>query len=403
MLQSENNSINYEGWAQTFLYNSARLGYTEIFEIFVNQYGGINSLVEGTTPFHIACGSSNLTIVQKAFEMGGNVMTLDSEGEMPVHAAAWGQVHENWDICASLGYLIEKGASLKAQTTLGKSLLHLAAETSNLQAMQFLIGVERPCDIFDHQGNTPLHVASCTEELRGLLGHEHRVDCMPFYHPTLQRRVSWFCERVLRPGCTEIGGLVFCNRQPKPADRGSVNAMLVLLQCGVAVNGQNNDGVTPLHLASRSGSAERMLALLEHGADLNMEDHSGWTALRYAISANSAPAVQICLEHGADTGGSAPVSVGQGCETWLTIAEHIKLIRSTELLYLIRKHEDPECPDETIEGLEALKDPHDFTDGKTILPDTLWGDTKEGQEEMRLKDTARWRAMRDEQRSIPVK
>lgn len=176
---------------------------------------------------------------------------------------------------------------------------------------------------------------------------------MPFYHPILQRRGSWFYERVPRPGSTEIDGLRFGNRQPKPADRGSVNVMLVLLQYGVAVNGQNNEGVTPLHLASRSGSAERMLALLGHGAALNMKDQFGWTALRYAVSANSASAVQICLEHGADTGESAPVSVGQGCETWLTVAEHIKLIRSTELLCFIRKHEDPECPGETIEGLEA--------------------------------------------------
>jgi ankyrin repeat protein len=363
MLRSENNSINYEGWAQTFLYISAKLGCIGIFEKFVKQYGGINSLVEGTTPFHIACGSGNLNVVQKAFEMGGNLMTLDSAGEKPVHAVAWGEVHDNWDIRKTLRYLIARGASLRAKTERGKSLLHLAAEMSNIRAIETLLGVEVQCDVLDNLGNTPLHAASCTEELKGPLGHEHRLDSMPFYHPMLRRRVTqidfrgWVnsSEIVLKGYCTEIDGLKFFNRQPKPAERGSVDAVLTLLRYGASANRQNSDGVSPLHLASRCANVPRMRALLTNGADPNMKDNSGWTALRYAISANSGPAVQLCLEYGADTSGSALVSVGQESEVRLTILEHIKFIRATELLYILRKHEDPDCPDETIEGLENLQ------------------------------------------------
>jgi ankyrin repeat protein len=369
MLRSEHNSVDYEGWAQTFLYISAKLGYTAIFEEFVKQYGGINSLVEGTTPFHIACGSGNFDVVQKAFEMGGNLMTLDSEGESPVHAVAWGEVHDNWDIRRTLRYLIGKGASLGAKTEHGKSLLHLAAEMSNVRAIETLLGVEVQCDVFDNLGNTPLHAASCNEELKGPLGHEHRLDSMPFYHPTLRRRCTQIDFRSLvnesaiysEGYCTKIDGLKFFNRQPKPAKRGSLDAVLTLLRYGAAANRQNNDGVSPLHLASRCADIPRMLALLVNGADPNMKDNSGWTALRYAISANSGPAVQLCLEHGADTSGSAIVSVGQESEVRLTILEHIKFIRATELLYILRKHEDPECPDETIEGLEDLQNSSEYT------------------------------------------
>ncbi|KAJ5368776.1 uncharacterized protein N7496_008536 [Penicillium cataractarum] len=374
MLRSENNSINYEGWAQTFLYVSAKLGYTGIFEKLVKQYGGINSLVEGTTPFHIACGSGNFDVVQMAFEMGGNLMSRDSEGEMPVHAVVWGEVHGNWDISGTLRYLIGKGTSLRATTEHGKSLLHLAAETSNLRAIESLVGVEARCDVFDNFGNTPLHAASCTEELIGPLGHEHRLDSMPFYHPTLRRRVTeidladYFDEEEIgREYFTKIDGLKFFDRKPKPAERGSVDAVLKLLRYGATVNRQNNDGVSPLHLASRCANVPRMLALLRNGADPNIKDSSGWTALRYAISANSGPAVQLCLEHGADTSGSALVSMGQESEIRLTILEHIKFIRATELLYILRKHEDPECSDESIEGLGSLQDRGEYTLDNMLL------------------------------------
>lgn len=369
MTQLGNNSIEYEGWAQAFLYIAAKLGYIDQFETFVNQYGGINSLVEGTTPFHIACSSGNIDVVQSAFEMGGNFMTLDAQGETPLHAVVWGEVHDNWNIRAVLRYLIGKGASPLTKTISGKSLLHLAAEVSNLHAIESLVGIEMHCNILDHFGNTPLHAASYTKDLKGPLGHEHRLDPMPFYHPpTLRRRLTQLnlrdlakMSRVFLKGyCTEIDGLKFFNRQPKPDERGSHEAVRLLLQYGAAVNARNNDGVTPLHLASRSGNLPRMAALLSKGADPNIKDNAGWTAIRYAISANSGPAVKLCLEHGADTGESVPVSLGKNVEEELSILEHIKFMRATELLYILRKHENPDCPDETIEGLEILKHSSEF-------------------------------------------
>lgn len=368
MMQLRNDSIEYEGWAQTFLYIAAKLGYIDIFETFVNQYGGINSLVEGTTPFHIACGSGNIDVVHSAFEMGGNFMTLDSQGETPLHAVVWGEIHENWNIRATLRYLIGKGASLLTKTISGKSLLHLAAEVSNLQAIESLVGIEMHCNILDNFGNTPLHAASNTKELNGPLGHKHRLDPMPFYHPTLRRRVtqidfgdfSKMSGVILKGHCTEIDGLKFFSRQSKPDERGSDEAVRLLLQYGAAANAKNNDGVTPLHLASRCGNLPRMEALLSKGGDPNIKDNAGWTAIRYAISANSGPAVKLCLEHGADTSQSVPVSLGQNIEEELTILEHIKFMRATELLYILRKHENPDIPDETIEGLEILKHSSDF-------------------------------------------
>ena len=369
MMQLGNNSIEYGGWAQTFLYIAAKLGYIDQFETFVNLYGGINSLVEGTTPFHIACTSGNIDIVQSAFEMGGNFMTLDTQGETPLHAVVWGEVHDNWNIRAVLRYLIGKGAPLLTKTISGKSLLHLAAEVSNLHAIESLVGIEMHCNVLDNFGNTPLHAASCTKDLKGPLGHEHRLDPMPFYHPRLRHQVTQIdlgglakMSRVsLKGHCTEIDGLKFFTRQPKPDERGSHEAVRLLLQYGAAVNAKNNDGVTPLHLASRSGNLPRMEALLSKGADPNIKDNAGWTAIRYAISANSGPAMKLCLEHGADTSESAKVSLGQDVEGEFSILEHIKFMRATELLYILRKHENPDCPDETIEGLEILKHSSGYT------------------------------------------
>ena len=60
------------------------------------------------------------------------------------------------------------------------------------------------------------------------------------------------------------------------------SVLRLLLENGANVNAQNQDGRTPLHVASFDGVLEVVRLLLEHGADVEVKDKYGETALQDA-------------------------------------------------------------------------------------------------------------------------
>lgn len=69
---------------------------------------------------------------------------------------------------------------------------------------------------------------------------------------------------------------------------------LLLERGGIAVNKQNNEGLTPLHLAAEIGNKDAVDALLKKGADVNIRDNKGKTAAEYALE-NNHPEVMLGL------------------------------------------------------------------------------------------------------------
>ncbi len=72
------------------------------------------------------------------------------------------------------------------------------------------------------------------------------------------------------------------------------------LQQGADVNYQDQDGVTVLIYAARTGNTAIAKLLLEKGATLNLQKKDGWTALMMAVLTNHPEVVQLLLEAGAD-------------------------------------------------------------------------------------------------------
>ena len=82
---------------------------------------------------------------------------------------------------------------------------------------------------------------------------------------------------------------------------GTLEAVQCLLDCGVDINTQQNDGRTPLFHAVAREHVEFARMLLERGARADIHDNSeGKTPLHHAVGRGKIQAVRLLLEHGAD-------------------------------------------------------------------------------------------------------
>jgi ankyrin repeat protein len=107
-----------------------------------------------------------------------------------------------------------------------------------------------------------------------------------------------------------------------------VIAKLLLATDGVDVDLKNNDGWTPLQLATRNGHEAVVKLLLEKGAELESKDNYGQTPLSYATKNGHEAVVKLLLEKGTeleskDNGGRTPLS-------WAVVNGHKAVVRLLE-------------------------------------------------------------------------
>ena len=66
------------------------------------------------------------------------------------------------------------------------------------------------------------------------------------------------------------------------------------------VEGKNNSGRTPLHLACERDDLELVKMLVKAGADVNARDNNGDISLHLACKTNDLKLVQVLIEKGSD-------------------------------------------------------------------------------------------------------
>ena len=74
----------------------------------------------------------------------------------------------------------------------------------------------------------------------------------------------------------------------------------LLISFDININAKNNDGETPLIVASKSNHEKMVDLLVLYGADINEKDNTGKTALHYAARNNNDESIDILLLHDAD-------------------------------------------------------------------------------------------------------
>ncbi|KAG8188361.1 hypothetical protein JTE90_019268 [Oedothorax gibbosus] len=156
--------VNKDGW--TAFHIATREGHLDIVKFLLDSNHTVwnTTSKNGRTPLHTASLHGHLNVVELLVaDAQYNINVKDSCGTTPLMDAAYGN-HNH-----VLKYLISKGAIADEVDKLGKNVLHISAETGNLESIKYLIE-NSLIDINSQttQGLTPLHFAY----------KENKVECV---------------------------------------------------------------------------------------------------------------------------------------------------------------------------------------------------------------------------------
>ncbi len=97
------------------------------------------------------------------------------------------------------------------------------------------------------------------------------------------------------------------------AEKGRIDVVNYLIEQGAYINYENT-GITACHLAANKGHLEVVKLLIEKGALVNAETHEGMNALQFAAMEGHTEVINYLINHGAnvnasDTEGNTPLSL----------------------------------------------------------------------------------------------
>jgi ankyrin repeat protein len=180
--------------------------------MYVNARGG-----HYVTAIQAALYKRHLSIVRVLMEHGVDVNSRDDEGLSLLHIA------EQIGDPEAVSLLMSRGADVGSGHS---SMLFMALNSGNLAETRLLLDRGVDANTRDEKGSTALHISS---------------------------------------------------------DNGYLELVRLLLQYGAEVDSRDNHGSTPLHLASAKGDHRVVSLLMEHGADVNALDKTNSTPLHLAF------------------------------------------------------------------------------------------------------------------------
>jgi ankyrin repeat protein len=308
----------------------------------------------GRTPLHYAAEQQNPNLAAFFIAMGAEVDALDNTQQTPlgisadrgdpkvgkVLAAAGADIHKPARGGASPAKAAFKhdGAFLQSILTPatvastdseGKTILHLASEIGNVNAVKIILAAiesagtgntplaaagsrDIPLDKKDNAGNNPLDIALARPDSRDhmviaeqliLAGSFSENFIYSFLAPAVRnanfdfRRAGGFTPLHFAAGAGYDGLIAF------------------LVERKANVNLKNSAGATPLHEAARSGNIRSIELILKSGADINAQDAKGNSVLHTGIPPdNHLDAVTLFLANGVnpnllDEHGESPLHI----------------------------------------------------------------------------------------------
>lgn len=231
-----------------------------IVNMFLKKDPLITSLYSGLSL--LATKKGDLTLLQQPFDINFK----DRKGRTPLHHA----IIENQGKIAQA--LIERGAEVNAVDKNGMTPLYFAARDGNVKLAKLLLENGARVDIVANNGNTPIHKALNKD-------HQDLVYIFLLHGPVKSKVHDTLLHTAAKKGLKQL--------------------ILFLIEKGININSQDEDGETPLHYAARKNRPEIINLLLDHGAQINVQDNVKDTPLHIAAMRGHEPIIQLLLQKGA--------------------------------------------------------------------------------------------------------
>jgi len=241
----------------------------------------------GRTLLHLASELGQLGVAQRLLGLGVDVNARDGRGRTPL------QVVGPWIEEDMVQLLLEHGADPNVQDDEGQTPLHFASRSRRTDAAQRLLTLGVDVNSRDNQGRTPLQVAQQEQKSEDVLlllldhGADPNVQDDDGQTP-LHFASRWGKIKVARR-LLELGAYVnsrdFRGRTPLHHILWwNEDVPLLLLKHNAEPDIRDEDGQTPLHVASQNGGLEVAMRLLELGVDVNSRDNRSRTPLHASMS-----------------------------------------------------------------------------------------------------------------------
>ncbi|KAF9893577.1 hypothetical protein FE257_010889 [Aspergillus nanangensis] len=234
---------------------------------------GLGKYPQDWSALHILAFFGIVAKSRRLLTQGAHVDSKDNSLEFtPLHCASY----RGND--SMVEFLLDTGADGNAGSHNGSTALHMATQHGQRKVMKLLLGRKVNSQIATKQGATGLQVAVGTEYDEATV-------------PLLVKNKVDVNNRNIHTGETALH-LAVEWRRPR--------IILFLLERGASIDMTNEDGFTPLQLATLIDNCEAVSLLLQRDAQVDLRSLSGFTALQLAAQKKHWVAFDLLLIGGAD-------------------------------------------------------------------------------------------------------
>ena len=335
------------------LYYSALCGFEDVVEHLVITYPMLVNAIGGRydSPLLVALRGKHVRIAELLLENGANVDVRGKRDQTPLHnVVLWS--HNS--VVDAVQFLLTHGADVNARRSGDLcTSLHLAANNGELRVTQLLLDHSADVDSRNSKGQTPLHLVSRLEMslnernrpgvvrlliMRGAnVNAQDMTRATPLHYASHRGRLEVvhvlldYGAKANDQGATQIPLCPLLESNNNPHD--VLILVEKLLKTGADANLQDENNLTPLHVALRKKWLELARILLEHGANPNAMDDRGQSALQLLLKpTNYDPTshddlIELLLECGAnvnaqDEKGVTPLHLASRMG-WFTIGQKL--------------------------------------------------------------------------------